>query len=72
MIRAYQKTGYYKRAVDTDEVSIHAWRGVGANYDAAFETYRRNRDVLMNVVAVNSFLSAERQSRTIAAPQRQT
>jgi hypothetical protein len=69
MIRLNQKTRHYRRAVDLDEARIHAWRSVGDNYDAAFQIYKRNRDALMNVVTVNRFLSAERQSRAVAAPQ---
>jgi hypothetical protein len=50
MIRSNQKTCYYKRTIDGDEACIRAWRNVGDNYDAAFQIYERNRDVLMNVV----------------------
>ena len=69
MIRSNQKTRYYKRAIDRDEACIRAWRNAGNNYDAAFQIYEQNRDTLMNVVTVNKFLIAERQSRTITAPQ---
>jgi len=60
MICTNPKTRLYKRALDGDEGCIRAWRNVGDNYDEAFEIYRRNRDVLMNVVKVNDFLVAER------------
>jgi hypothetical protein len=69
MIRSNRKTPQYKRAIDVDEACIHAWRSLGDNYDAAFQIYERNKDILMNVVTVNSFLSAERESKTVAAPQ---
>jgi hypothetical protein len=68
MIRSKRKTRHYKRTIDVDEACIHAWRSTGDNYDAAFQIYERNRDALMNVVTVNRFLGAERQSRTIPAP----
>jgi hypothetical protein len=69
MIRSHQKARHYKRAIDADEACIRAWRNIGDNYDAAFQIYERNRGALMNVVTVNKFLTAERQSRTITAPQ---
>jgi hypothetical protein len=69
MIRSNQKTRHYKRAIDGDEACFCAWRNVWDNYDAAFQIYERNRDALMNVVTVSKFLTAERQSRTITAPQ---
>jgi hypothetical protein len=68
MIRSNQKTRHYKRAIDADEACINAWRNVGDNYDAAFQIYERNRDALMNIVTVNRFLTAERESRKITAP----
>jgi hypothetical protein len=69
MIRSNQKTRHYRRAVDLNKARIHEWRSVGDNYDAAFQIYKRNRNALMNVVSINKFLSAERQSRRITAPQ---
>jgi hypothetical protein len=68
IIRSNQNTRHYKRAIDADEAYIHAWRNVGDNYDAAFQIYERNRDALMNIVTVNRFLTAERESRKITAP----
>ena len=70
MIRSNQKTDLYKRGIDSSEACIREWCNVSDDYGAAYKILERNRNALMNVVPVNDFLNAERQSRSFKSKLR--
>jgi hypothetical protein len=62
VIRTRRNSPLCRRAADGDAAFMPAWRNLGDDYTAAYRLYDANRDAIMNVVTVDEFLAAERQS----------